>query len=488
MEQELFEIYSFYKEKEDKMNLQEYIKFLKDCEIYPSKQVEKIFNNFSLDKLMSFSSFKKSFSEIAMKNKITYDNLMNKIMKSYIFIKEIFQKKKEVLKRQEKLLKNEGFLQKDKIKIILEDMCFIGRVMKKEIEKEKKYNPKKFISIEEATKEKETSVNFCLGILAQELENLGITTVIEKEGNQTEESIKISEMVMQFIANGMIDRKKYGFHFDFGEKRNNELLKNKKEKEKFYKTLKKAISLQYGIKEENILITNPHEGSYIVEVIFLNEDFNKEIDISKFKLLCNNKEFKELCYLKDIHKKLIMDGCKLTPYMLDSEGNRQENWGVNEKRGGFNYIPPKKGWIGFGLKAKGKYDNGNDDWLAADGNKNEWAVAYHGVGCSNLEDVINKISTSGLKAGNGQAYENADDRFHPGNKVGRGIYCSPEPDVMLQYASYGKTETKVNGKQYRIGFMLRVKPDKIRSPKEKEDYWVLETDEMRPYRIVVKEI
>ena len=131
-----------------------------------------------------------------------------------------------------------------------------------------------------------------MGILAQELENLGITTVIEKEGNQTEESIKISEMVMQFIANGMIDRKKYGFHFDFGEKRNNELLKNKKEKEKFYKTLKKAISLQYGIKEENILIINPHEGSYIVEVIFLNEDFNKEIDISKFKLLCNNKEFK----------------------------------------------------------------------------------------------------------------------------------------------------------------------------------------------------
>ena len=59
---------------------------------------------------------------------------------------------------------------------------------------------------------------------------------------------------------------------------------------------------------------------------------------------------------------------------------------------------------------------------------------------------------------------------------------------MLQYASYGKTETKVNGKQYRIGFMLRVKPDKIRSPKEKEDYWVLETDEMRPYRILVKEI
>ena len=41
-----------------------------------------------------------------------------------------------------------------------------------------------------------------------------------------------------------------------------------------------------------------------------------------------------------------------------------------------------------------------------------------------------------------------------------------------------------------MGFMMRVKPDKIRSPKEKEDYWVLNptTDEIRPYRILVKEI
>ena len=40
-----------------------------------------------------------------------------------------------------------------------------------------------------------------------------------------------------------------------------------------------------------------------------------------------------------------------------------------------------------------------------------------------------------------------------------------------------------------MGFMMRVKPDKIRYPKEKKDYWVLNptTDEMRPYRILVKE-
>ena len=216
--------------------------------------------------------------------------------------------------------------------------------------------------------------------------------------------------------------------------------------------------------------------------------------MSKFKELCNEEEFKELTELKNIHKQLIMDGCKLTPEMLDPEGNRKEGWEEGGKRGGFDYFPPVKDWIGFGLKVKGRYDKGNDDWLEPVGNPNEWAVAYHGVGSGvtdNLEDIANKIAKGGLKPGSGQVYENAEDRFHPGNKVGRGVYCSPNPDVLEDYASQAKTKTKVNGKQYMIGFMLRVKPDKIRSPKDEDvdDYWVLNgtTDEVRPYRILVKE-
>ena len=371
-------------------------------------------------------------------------------------------------------------------------MCFMGSVMKKEIEQEKMNNPEKFIPIEEAIKEKEDSINFCLGALAQNLENIGITTAIEKEENKSEESIKSSEMVIEFIMNGMIDRKKYDLHFDFGEKRNKELLNNKKEEEKLHKKLKKALSLKNGIKEENILITNSQKGSYRVQVIFLNESFNTEIDMSMFKEQCNEEEFKELSNLKDIHKQLVMEGCKLTTEMLDSKGNRKEGWEVGGTRGGFEYIPPPEGWIGFGLKVIGKFDNGNDDWLAADGNPDEWAVAYHGVGSGiddNLEDVTNKIAKGGLKKGSGQYYEDYDDRFHPGHKIGVGVYCSPNPEVLEEYASQAKSKTKVNEKQYMIGFMLRVKPDKIRSPNEKKDYWVLEgsTDEIRPYRILVKE-
>ena len=183
-----------------------------------------------------------------------------------------------------------------------------------------------------------------------------------------------------------------------------------------------------------------------------------------------------------------MEGCKLTLSMLDSKGNRESGWEENGKRGGLDYIPPK-GWKGFGLKVLDKYDLGNNDWLGCDGNPNEWAVAYHGIGTKlgmKLEDATHDIIIGGFKAGGGQAYENYDDDNHPGKKIGKGVYCSPDPNVMDQYAH----STNKNGKQYKMGFMMRVKPDKIRYSLAKKDYWVLngKTDEMRPYRILIKEV
>ena len=98
-----------------------------------------------------------------------------------------------------------------------------------------------------------------------------------------------------------------------------------------------------------------------------------------------------------------MDGCKLTPSMLDSRGNRESGWEEGGKRGGFDYIPPK-GWKGFGLKVLDNYDNGNNDWLGCDGNQNEWAVAYHGIGTKagyKVEDATHNIFVGGFKAGGG---------------------------------------------------------------------------------------
>ena len=112
--------------------------------------------------------------------------------------------------------------------------------------------------------------------------------------------------------NGMIDKKKLDLHFDFGSKRNNELLNDEKEQEKLHTKLKRDLSKTYKIPENDIIITNPQKGSYNVQVIFMSKDFNEK-DISVFQHKCKNaKELEDLKYLKEIHTALIMEGCKLT--------------------------------------------------------------------------------------------------------------------------------------------------------------------------------
>ena len=46
------------------------------------------------------------------------------------------------------------------------------------------------------------------------------------------------------------------------------------------------------------------------------------------------------------------------------------------------------------------------------------------------------------------------------------------------------------GIKYKIGFMTRVKPIKIRCAQGQDDYWIINgTDnEIRPYRILIKEL
>ena len=409
--------------------------------------------------------------------------------------KEINNKKKNIIDKQKEFRLNNlnasQNIKEEEVKEILEDMCVLGSIMKKEIIENKKNNPEKFIPIEKALSDKNNKEIFCLGVLAQSLENIGIETAIEKNPINDEESQNASNTILQFITNGLINKNKYNFHFDFGEERNNELLTNIKEQQIFNDKLRKKLSIEYNIPENQIILTNPQKGSYEIQVIFETNEFN-QIDISNidiFKSRCqNDNDFKELCYLKKIHKSLIMEGCMLSQNMLDAEGNRESGWEVGGKRGGLPYTPPQ-GWKGFGLKVKGKYDNGNDEWINCDGNKNEWAVAYHGIGTKlgmSLEKATNNIIKGGFKAGSGQAYEFDDDANHPGQKVGKGVYCSPNPDVMDSYAH----KTNKIGKTFKMGFMMRVKPDRIRYSNNMPDYWVLDgtTKEMRPYRIMIKEV
>ena len=62
---------------------------------------------------------------------------------------------------------------------------------------------------------------------------------------------------------------------------------------------------------------------------------------------------------------IILEGCKLSPSMLDYRGNNRDGgWaGKGEKRGGEEYIPPI-GWIGYDLKVRNNdLYKGHEKWL-----------------------------------------------------------------------------------------------------------------------------
>ena len=95
-------------------------------------------------------------------------------------------------------------------------MCALGSIMKEEILEERKSQPDKFISIEEAIKGDEE--NLCLGLLAQNLENMGIVTEIEKDSVINNKKINISDIILQFIMNGMIQKKNLIYIFVLAKK------------------------------------------------------------------------------------------------------------------------------------------------------------------------------------------------------------------------------------------------------------------------------
>ena len=400
-------------------------------------------------------------------------------------------------------------IQNKKLYETLEDMCKLGSIIKNQIIEEKEIKEekdKKFISIEEAinqgdkidqTKNDEAVQKekglFLLGLLAQNLKEIGITTAIEKNNDNSDD---LSKTTLQFLVNGLIDKPKYIFSFEFGEERNNELLNNENEQKIFNAKLKKKLSIEYNIPEDKIIITCPEKGSYKVTVIFMSDEFNNDFSKEKFINSCTQEEFKELCNLKDIQKGVIMDGVKLSLSMLDSRGNQSPNHYGGGKRGGEIYIPPME-WIGYGLRVMDVYDNGNNEWLDYHNKPNEWAVAYHGIGKPNnteAEKITNLIIKggdykNGLFIGSkfGQSRKNDPDIRHPKQLVGEGVYCTPDIKIAEQYAG---SSSIVNGKRYKMVFMMRVKPDKIRCSSNNPKEWILDgtTNEMRPYRILLKEI
>ena len=352
----------------------------------------------------------------------------------------------------------------------LENMITMGDIMKDAIIIEKKENPEKFVNINEAIKN-EKDDNFAISLLAKNLENNGITTAVEKEAD--EENKDVAATNLQFMINGLSSKQKLDVHFDYGKKKNEQILNDPVEQKKFLDDWKRNLSEKLGVPVNDIIITNIKEGSIDVNFMIKTHD-NFDKLTQAIKEVANTKGVN----IKNMNAQPLTGGIKLSPNMFDKRGNRSSGWGVGEKRGGKPYFPPTKGYVGHGLKVWGEYDGGNNDWLGMENKPNEWWVAYH---ATNLQ-YTKSIMENGLQAGNAQVHENAFDLNHPGKKVGRGVYCSPDINETEGYG--GECQS------YKCVFMCRVNPKTVRISQKYPKYWVVDgnPNDIRPYRLLIKKV
>ena len=347
----------------------------------------------------------------------------------------------------------------------------------KRIEEEKKEHPENFIEIEEAIKKKGKDEKlYVLGQLAKSLKDKGIEVVIDKtESKNNDDSL----IVNQFISSGILEESKYEIHFedDIDINKKYAIIYNEDNKqETFIEEKKGFLSEKIGIPKEDIFIGNIREGCIACDTIIKKKQ--------EFNVREKMKELAKLKKIKCIYEKNILGACKLTKNMLDEKGNRNpKDWPEPpQTRGGMPYHPPKHNWIGYGLKVLGQYDNGNNDWIAMDGNANEWAIAYHGTQTKAVKPIceVNGKFFSTIKEGEfGQICKDLLNTNKNSQKLykicGEGTHCSP---LLNNASEYGGTI-----------IMCRVNPKRLRIPQREHEEKVYITDgtknSIRPYRILV---
>jgi len=330
--------------------------------------------------------------------------------------------------------------------------------------------PRENISIDECLKLKDEPF-FILGILGKYLEQIGISVLIDREESKRNPEIsEYQKNIIQSICNSYISKKKYLLDFDLGEDKIKLLVGNPIERSKFNEKIRKTVMKIFNLKEEELLISNHRrENNKFTTIIVMKSNFSKEI--TKDELIKVFSEDEELKTLEKVDKELLMPKITLSKSMLfPREDNKKDKWAIGEKRGGEDYMPPL-GWIKYGININHGFNDRSNDWISHKHKRGEWAVAYCGIGI-----------TESLK----QVYEDDDDIKSRNDKVGVGVYCPSDPRLLEKYAG----TVNANGEEYKVGFMVRVKPDKIRASEKDQNMWVVNgnDNELRPYGILIKKV
>jgi hypothetical protein len=360
-----------------------------------------------------------------------------------------------------------------------------GYLNKNVIEEEVRRNPQNFMKVEEAVQHYSNERIFILGKLGESLENLGINVVIDKRDDPYNKEYIINN---QFISSGIIKNCKYEFNINENDQNKIlKILKDENAKKEFIDDWKETLSKNIQLPKEHIYITNLRNIPLKMDVICKRTKF-KHVNGAEIKLDDKMMEFANTHpEIISIFKKNILETCKLTLNMLDNRGNRRPNeWPKSGVRGGMQYFPPDNTWVGYGLRVIDEYEN--NDWIAMNGNPNEWAVAYHGTSETAVKPIClkyGKFFSTVAEGATGQKCKDCEN-INPKSKFNypkceEGAYCSPDLNYAYKYSKYSKNPVII---------MCRVNTNLIRIPlgEYQEKEWITDgtKNSIRPYRLLYK--
>ena len=430
--------------------------------------------------------------------KIKFNDLVEEdISKEYLIDIELNnpEKQEERIKNIEKI-SDEIFQEKTREEYV-EQLMDLTETVKDSVYYEIHHNPENFIKKEDIKITNNDPNLFIQGALSSFLAKNGINSVIQKNANNENENV--SKMALQLIFNGEAFNQVLHLHYSYGDENDFIIVNDEEMQKEFMKDKQKNYAKILHRKIDDIIVSKPRVGGVNFTVLVKNSNREElEILISDIKTYEKSKG----AIIKDINLKCLLSFCVINPDMFDHDYDvLNDGWGINEKRGPphhlMDYDPPI-GYKGYGLKVTQKYDNGDDTWLGYTNQEGEWYIAYYGTSGIYANAILNE----GLKKGDGQVHENDNNinelskAIHP--KVGKGVYFTPKISIADSYALWN--DITFEDKKFRFVFMLRVNPYKIRICEGEKDYWVFEgdslgekterkfDDEVRPYRILLKEI
>ena len=278
-----------------------------------------------------------------------------------------------------------------------------------------------------------------------------IKTKKEKKSNEIESKFDKFNNKFYFVVNLV---SKTDFYFNKNEIQN--VIINK-------------MNSYLSIDKNDILISFNNRSNFIDN--FIRTEKFSELLPQEIKIDYPN--IKELYDIKTIINNLFYNECDIEKESLDYNWNFiNPNKELNLIRGNERYYPPY-GWIGIGLKVIGIYNN--DEWLNDKNESNKWATAYYTIDSQLSSNEIKKKLKKLIF-------------FLEPKKIKNYLY----KDGIYLYKEITNAENQtgtiiLDKKRYKLILMVKALIDKILESKN-SDYYILEKEYIRTYRILLKEI